>query len=33
MRLYQLTASALPPGRAMPSMIKASEMSDVVLTA
>ncbi|MFD4277134.1 transposase [Streptomyces cyaneofuscatus] len=33
MRLYALVASALPPGRAMPSMIRASEMPDVVLTA
>ncbi|NEE28829.1 IS200/IS605 family element transposase accessory protein TnpB [Streptomyces sp. SID7982] len=32
-RLYELVASALPPGRAMPSMIRASEMPDVVLTA
>ncbi|MFF4859520.1 RNA-guided endonuclease InsQ/TnpB family protein [Streptomyces rubiginosohelvolus] len=33
MRLYELVASSLPPGRAMPSMIRASEMPDVVLTA
>ncbi|SBU91582.1 putative transposase [Streptomyces sp. Ncost-T6T-1] len=33
MRLYELVASALPPGRTMPSMIRASEMPDVVLTA
>ncbi|MFH9567462.1 RNA-guided endonuclease InsQ/TnpB family protein [Streptomyces globisporus] len=33
MRLYELVASALPSGRAMPSMIRASEMPDVVLTA
>ncbi|MFC9031733.1 RNA-guided endonuclease InsQ/TnpB family protein [Streptomyces arboris] len=33
MRMYELVASALPPGRAMPSMIRASEMPDVVLTA
>ncbi|MFF2698391.1 RNA-guided endonuclease InsQ/TnpB family protein [Streptomyces cyaneofuscatus] len=33
MRMYALVASALPPGRAMPSMIRASEMPDVVLTA
>ncbi|MFE3719073.1 RNA-guided endonuclease InsQ/TnpB family protein [Streptomyces cyaneofuscatus] len=33
MRLYALVASALPLGRAMPSMIRASEMPDVVLTA
>ncbi|MGW7226760.1 RNA-guided endonuclease InsQ/TnpB family protein [Streptomyces cyaneofuscatus] len=32
-RIYELVASALPPGRAMPSMIRASEMPDVVLTA
>ncbi|NUV69694.1 IS200/IS605 family element transposase accessory protein TnpB [Streptomyces sp. CAI-121] len=33
MRLYELVASALPPGRTMPSMIRASEMPDVALTA
>ncbi|MFF2535233.1 RNA-guided endonuclease InsQ/TnpB family protein [Streptomyces cyaneofuscatus] len=33
MRLYELVASALPPGRAMPSMIRASEMPDVVVAA
>ncbi|MFH9202413.1 RNA-guided endonuclease InsQ/TnpB family protein [Streptomyces anulatus] len=33
LRLYGLMASALPPGRVMPSVIKASEMPDVVLTA
>ncbi|MGW9303495.1 RNA-guided endonuclease InsQ/TnpB family protein [Streptomyces cyaneofuscatus] len=33
MRMYALVASALPPGRAVPSMIRASEMPDVVLTA
>ncbi|MFI8353167.1 RNA-guided endonuclease InsQ/TnpB family protein [Streptomyces cyaneofuscatus] len=33
MRMYALVASALPPGRAMPSMIRASEMPDVALTA
>ncbi|MFI7328133.1 RNA-guided endonuclease InsQ/TnpB family protein [Streptomyces rubiginosohelvolus] len=33
MRLYELVASALPSGRAMPSMIRASEVPDVVLTA
>ncbi|MGA5474091.1 RNA-guided endonuclease InsQ/TnpB family protein [Streptomyces arboris] len=33
MRMYELVASALPPGRAMPFMIRASEMPDVVLTA
>ncbi|MET9772413.1 zinc ribbon domain-containing protein [Streptomyces sp. NPDC006415] len=33
MRLYELVASALPTGRAMPSIIRASEMPDVVLTA
>ncbi|MGK3095070.1 RNA-guided endonuclease InsQ/TnpB family protein [Streptomyces sp. WAC01490] len=33
MRLYELMASALPPGRAMPSLIKASEMPDVVVAA
>ncbi|MFC8624315.1 RNA-guided endonuclease InsQ/TnpB family protein [Streptomyces anulatus] len=33
LRLYELVASALPPGRVMPSVIKASEMPDVVLTA
>ncbi|MFF8986287.1 RNA-guided endonuclease InsQ/TnpB family protein [Streptomyces globisporus] len=32
MRLYGLVASALPLGRPMPSMIRASEMPDVVLT-
>ncbi|MER7886634.1 transposase [Streptomyces fimicarius] len=31
MRLYELVAAALPPGRAMPSLIRASEMPDVVL--
>ncbi|MFF2720096.1 RNA-guided endonuclease InsQ/TnpB family protein [Streptomyces sp. NPDC058011] len=33
MRLYELVASALLPGRAMPSMIRASEMPDVVVAA
>ncbi|WP_405193704.1 hypothetical protein [Streptomyces anulatus] len=33
LRLYALVASALPAGRVMPSVIKASEMPDVVLTA
>lgn len=33
LRLYGLVASALPAGRVMPSVIKASEMPDVVLTA
>ncbi|MFJ9620966.1 RNA-guided endonuclease InsQ/TnpB family protein [Streptomyces sp. NPDC101181] len=33
MRLYELVASALPAGRAVPSIIRASEMPDVVLTA
>ncbi|MEW5540963.1 RNA-guided endonuclease InsQ/TnpB family protein [Streptomyces cyaneofuscatus] len=33
LRLYELVASALPPGRAMPSMIRASEMPDVVVAA
>ncbi|MFF2225906.1 RNA-guided endonuclease InsQ/TnpB family protein [Streptomyces globisporus] len=33
MRLYELVASALPSGRPVPSMIRASEMPDVVLTA
>ncbi|MFE8971966.1 RNA-guided endonuclease InsQ/TnpB family protein [Streptomyces cyaneofuscatus] len=33
MRLYELMASALPPGRAMPSLIRASEMPDVVVAA
>ncbi|MFI7088526.1 RNA-guided endonuclease InsQ/TnpB family protein [Streptomyces anulatus] len=33
LRLYGLVASALPPERVMPSVIKASEMPDVVLTA
>ncbi|MDT0490740.1 transposase [Streptomyces griseus] len=33
MRLYELVASTLPPGRAMPSLIRASEVPDVVRTA
>ncbi|MFD3742109.1 transposase [Streptomyces sp. CB00316] len=33
MRVYALVASTLPPGRAVPSMIRASEMPDVVLTS
>ncbi|GAA2293156.1 hypothetical protein GCM10010431_09170 [Streptomyces kunmingensis] len=33
MRLYWLVASALPPERAIPSVIKASELSDVVVAA
>ncbi|MEU0358567.1 RNA-guided endonuclease InsQ/TnpB family protein [Streptomyces cyaneofuscatus] len=33
MRLYERVASALPPGRAMPSMIRASEMPGVVVAA
>ncbi|MFZ4268355.1 RNA-guided endonuclease InsQ/TnpB family protein [Streptomyces arboris] len=33
MRLYEVVVSALPPGRTMPSMIRASEVPDVVLTA
>ncbi|MFI7238743.1 RNA-guided endonuclease InsQ/TnpB family protein [Streptomyces cyaneofuscatus] len=32
-RVYELVASALPPGRAMPSVIRVSEMQDMVLTA
>ncbi|MEV0886764.1 transposase [Streptomyces microflavus] len=32
-RMYELVASALPPGRAMPSVIRASEMPGVALTA
>ncbi|MFI1227026.1 MULTISPECIES: RNA-guided endonuclease InsQ/TnpB family protein [unclassified Streptomyces] len=33
MRMYELLASALPPGRAMPPVIRSSEVPDVVLTA
>ncbi|MEU9359753.1 RNA-guided endonuclease TnpB family protein [Streptomyces sp. NPDC048301] len=33
MRLYRLVASALPPGRRPPSVIKASELPDVLLAA
>ncbi|MER7727919.1 hypothetical protein [Streptomyces sp. NPDC096323] len=33
MRLYWLVASALPPGRMPPSVIKASELADVLLAA
>ncbi|MFG2429162.1 RNA-guided endonuclease InsQ/TnpB family protein [Streptomyces sp. NPDC048590] len=33
MRLYRLVASALPPGRRPPSVIKASELADVLLAA
>ncbi|SCF95917.1 transposase [Streptomyces sp. MnatMP-M17] len=33
MRLYWLVASALPPGRVPPPVIKASELEDCVLTA
>ncbi|WP_228993090.1 transposase [Streptomyces sp. DH8] len=32
MRLYERVASSLPPGRTMPSVIRASEMPDVELT-
>ncbi|MFJ8253294.1 zinc ribbon domain-containing protein [Streptomyces sp. NPDC094466] len=31
LRLYGLVASVLPPGRTMPSLIRASEVPDVVL--
>jgi putative transposase len=33
MRLYWLVASALPPDRVPPPMIKASELPEVLLTA
>ncbi|WP_371665557.1 zinc ribbon domain-containing protein [Streptomyces sp. NBC_01108] len=33
MRLYWLVASALPPGRVSPPVIKASELADVLLAA
>ncbi|MFD3942884.1 RNA-guided endonuclease InsQ/TnpB family protein [Streptomyces sp. NPDC058579] len=33
MRLYWLVAAALPPGRAAPSLIRASELPDAVLAA
>ncbi|MEU0380361.1 transposase [Streptomyces cyaneofuscatus] len=33
MRLYEVVASALPPGRPVPSVIKASEMPEVVVAA
>ncbi|WP_418957797.1 RNA-guided endonuclease InsQ/TnpB family protein [Streptomyces tritici] len=33
MRLYWLVATALPPGRAVPSLIRASELSDAVIAA
>ncbi|WP_406861734.1 transposase [Streptomyces sp. HUAS MG47] len=33
MRLYWLVAAALPPGRAVPALIKASELPDVLIAA